>query len=219
MNVHRRILALSSAGTMLATICLATAAGALPPDAPHPDEMEFAEVDFAPPEPERFELANGLVVYFLADQSLPLVNWRAYVRAGAVCERGDRAGLAELVGQVMRTGGTTSRSPELVDETLEDIASAIETEVGDERTIVSASSLSRHLEPTMGIFADLLRRPAFRETKLEIARGRAIEAHNEEVRATGIPLAERTVVRLQEEMDLYKVPVRLTETGSPAPLS
>ncbi len=163
------------AGVLLG-LWIAPTATALPPDAPHPDAMVFEEVEFDPPVPIRFELANGLVVYFLEDHALPLVSWRAYVRTGSVYERADRAGLAELVGEVLRTGGTAVHSPEQIDEELEDIASEIETHVGDDRTIVTATALVRHLEPTLAIFAELLQQPTFEGEKLEVVRGRAIEA-------------------------------------------
>jgi LDH2 family malate/lactate/ureidoglycolate dehydrogenase len=47
-----------------------------------------------------------------------------------------------------------------------------------------------------------------------------LEARREaEVRATGIPLAAKTVETIQEEMDHYGVAIRLAELGQPAPLS
>jgi predicted Zn-dependent peptidase len=163
---------------VVALTCVGTTAAvqALPPDAPHPNDMVFGELEFDPPEPTRFELDNGLVVFFLEDHGLPLVSVRALVRTGAIYERTDRSGLAGLVGAVMRSGGSERRPPELLDELLADMASVVETWIGQERAVADVSALARHFEETVILFADILQHPAFRDEKLEIARARAIEA-------------------------------------------
>src|SRR5262245_27339972 len=62
------------------------------------------------PQPQRFELQNGMVVYMIEDHTLPLVNILAMVRVGSRWEPVNKAGLASITGTVMRTGGTPTRS-------------------------------------------------------------------------------------------------------------
>ena len=57
----------------------ATLAGAQNPYA----KWQFDEINFNPPVPERFELSNGLVVFFLPDNQLPVVTMSAVIRARA----------------------------------------------------------------------------------------------------------------------------------------
>lgn len=57
------------------------------------------------------------------------------------------------------------------------------------------------------------------EGKEVLYPGEMEERKEKEVRATGIAVAERTLERLQEEMDHYKVPIRLIDMARPAPLS
>jgi len=72
---------------------------------PDPDRLSYEEIKFSPPKPERVVLENGLTVYFLEDRELPLVNISFIVGAGSVFEPPGKEGLAEMTGDVMRTGG------------------------------------------------------------------------------------------------------------------
>jgi predicted Zn-dependent peptidase len=114
-------------------------------------------------------------VHVLAENDLPLVSMHLYVRAGAVHEPADRAGLAQLTGEVLRSGGSRRLAPEDLDAALEDMASTLEISVGAEQIVISASMLERHAARTIGLVLDLVRDPRFDATKLEIARGLAIE--------------------------------------------
>ncbi|MFQ5817960.1 MAG: hypothetical protein ACE5H2_08405, partial [Terriglobia bacterium] len=77
------------------------------------------------PAVERSQLANGLVLYLVEDHTLPKVEGYALIKTGARFEPADKVGLASIVGQVMRSGGTATRpgdarrfSSELVAESL-----------------------------------------------------------------------------------------------------
>ncbi len=61
--------------------------------------MKFSPVEFAPPEPARVVLDNGMVVYLLEDHELPLVNLSATMRTGGWLEPADKVGLAALTGR------------------------------------------------------------------------------------------------------------------------
>ncbi|MGD8396674.1 MAG: pitrilysin family protein [Candidatus Eiseniibacteriota bacterium] len=165
------------AGGTMGVIVAGTTPGvyALPPDAPHPDAMVFEEITFRPPAPERWELPGGLAAHVLADDDLPLVSLILYVQAGAVDEPAERAGLAGLTGEVLRSGGSGQLAPADLDAALEDMASTLEITVGTERTVLAASMLERHAARTIELVFDLVRHPRFDAAKLEIARGLALE--------------------------------------------
>ena len=66
-----------------------------------PRTMTFPPVEFAPSEPARVVLDNGMVVYLLEDHELPLVSLSAMMRTGGWLELADKVGLAALTGAVM----------------------------------------------------------------------------------------------------------------------
>ena len=83
------------------------------------------------PQPQRVVLDNGLVVLLLEDHELPLVEATALVRAGSRLEPAAKVGLAELAGEVLRTGGTERMTGDQLDDLLESRAAAIETAIGE----------------------------------------------------------------------------------------
>lgn len=122
------------------------------------------------PDPARYELANGLVVYLLEDHTLPVINGSVMVRAGARWEPGDKVGLASLTGQVMRTGGTTSKTGDEIDEMLERVGASVETFIGTASGGGSLSVLKEDIDVGLGVLSDLLQNPAFRDDKIDLAK-------------------------------------------------
>ena len=68
------------------------------------------------PDIERVTLDNGMQLMLLEDHELPLINASAMIRTGSAYEPADKIGLASITGNVMRTGGTTSRTGDQIDE-------------------------------------------------------------------------------------------------------
>ena len=154
---------------------LALTAGAVEAPAGDPRTMTFKPVEFAPPEPLRTVLENGMVVYLLEDHELPLVNLSATMRTGGWLEPEDRIGLAGLTGTVMRTGGGGGRTAEQIDEELEQFAIDIGIGMGRQSGSASLDVLSKDLARGLRIFAGLLRQPAFEPARVELAKLQTIE--------------------------------------------
>lgn len=122
------------------------------------------------PQVRRVTLANGTQVFLLEDHELPLVNLSALIRTGSVYEPADKIGLAAVTGTVMRTGGTTSKTGDQIDEQLEQIAASVETGIGPNVGGASMSVLKEDVDTGLSILADVLMNPAFREDKIELAK-------------------------------------------------
>jgi predicted Zn-dependent peptidase/outer membrane lipoprotein-sorting protein len=122
------------------------------------------------PEPTRFELANGMVVYMLEDHSLPTIRASVMVHAGSRYEPADKVGLASLTGQVMRTGGTTTRTGDELDSLLERVAASVETYIGTSSGGASLSVMKEDFDLGLSVLADVLKNPAFRDDKIELAK-------------------------------------------------
>jgi len=122
------------------------------------------------PEPKTFRLDNGIRVWFLRNERLPLVTVRAVVRAGALWEPDDRSGVADLTGALMRTGGTSKWSPAEVNEELDFLAANLTTNIGSEQGNVSLNVLTENLEPALEIFADVLVHPTFDGARMVVEK-------------------------------------------------
>ena len=123
-----------------------------------------------PPVPDRFELANGMIVYLLEDHELPIIDISVQIRTGSIYEPAEKVGLASITGAVMRTGGTTSKTGDELDEILENLAASVETGIGDDSGSASVSVLKEDLDTGLSILADILMNPAFREDKIELEK-------------------------------------------------
>lgn len=164
----------------LKTICLACClmlpVAATAGDLPDPHTLTYPPLKFTVPEAQRVVLDNGMVLFLMEDHELPQVSISAIIGTGSVFEPADKVGLAGLTGAVMRSGGTTSLTPEKMNDDLEFMASSIESSIGGDAGNVSMNSLAKNLDRTLRIFAQVLMAPAFREDKVELARSHAIEA-------------------------------------------
>jgi zinc protease len=115
----------------------------------------YTDLTFAPP-PElklpdytRFKLANGMVVYLVEDHELPLINGTALIRTGDRLEPSDKVGLAELVGTVMRSGGTQKHTADAINEFLEQRAASVETGIGDDSAVLGLIHSRKICQPSL----------------------------------------------------------------------
>jgi zinc protease len=122
------------------------------------------------PQPEIYTMKNGLKVFLLEDHSLPKVEAKVIVRTGSAWEPADKLGLASITGQVMRTGGTTKRKGEEIDEILENLGASVETEIGEDSATAGMFVLAEDLPVGLEVLSDLLQNPAFPEEKIELAK-------------------------------------------------
>ena len=139
-----------------------------------PDAIPAAPLRYSIPQPQRVVLDNGLVLYLLEDHELPLIEATALIRTGAVYDPVDRAGLASLTGEVMRSGGTSAMAPQVLDEKLEFMDAAISISIESEAGQASLSVLKKDFDPAFQIFSQILQQPAFAHDRIEIAREQKI---------------------------------------------
>ncbi len=139
----------------------------------------YTELTFPPlpeiqvPEYERFTLKNGIVVYLMEDKELPLVSGSAMIRTGERFEPAEEVGLAEIMATVMRSGGTTEHPSEQLNQLLEQKAASIETSITTNLGSAGFSALSEDLSQVLDLFAEVLRKPAFPEEKINLAKVQA----------------------------------------------
>jgi zinc protease len=184
---------------ILAALLLAAAAGySETPQAPTPNAPASPAVAPFPnwqdlkfpalrspniPQPVEFTLPNGMRVYLLEDHELPLVSGAALIRTGNLFDPPDKVGLAEITGNVIRSGGTKKLTGDEIDVQLEDVAASVESGIEESSGSVSFSCLKENTDLTLGLFHDILTAPEFREDKIELIRtqyGSAIARRNDD---------------------------------------
>ena len=145
--------------------------------------------DIDTPDPQRIELDNGLIIFLLEDDELPLISASARVGTGSAYEPAEMVGLASVTGTVMRTGGTASMAADSINQTLESLGASVESGIGSTSGSVSMSTLAEHVDRVLPIFADVLRRPAFAEDKVSLAKNQqksSISRRNDNAQAIAV---------------------------------
>lgn len=143
------------------------------------DKMKFPPLKFQVPkvgrEVERVVLPNGMILYLMEDHRLPQVTINGMIRTGQSYESKEKFGVAELTGDVMRTGGTKNMTPEQLNEELEFIAARVVTSIDRDEGTIYMHTISGQLDTAMKLFADILRYPAFDQKELDLAKSQIKE--------------------------------------------
>lgn len=137
----------------------------------HFDELTFdplPELQF--PDYQRTTLSNGMTIYLMEDHGLPLVSGQSWIKTGSRLEPEDKVGLASITGEVVRTGGTQTHSSDELNQILEQKAASVEVSVGESSGGAGFNALSEDLDTVFGLFAEVLREPAFPEDKIDLAK-------------------------------------------------
>lgn len=157
-----------------ATLAVLMSAGAALGQATSVKEIKTPPMrNFSIPQPKRIALPNGLVIFLQEDKELPLIRGTATIRGGARDVPAEKAGLHGIYTSAWRTGGTATKTGDELDELLEARAARVETGGGVDTTSVSMDILKGDLDMVYPIWVDVLRNPAFRQDKIELAKTQA----------------------------------------------
>jgi predicted Zn-dependent peptidase len=152
---------------------LACGAALAADDAPaHPRDLRYPPLRFDAPNPADFRvvLPNGLVCYLVPDRGLPTIHVSARLRTGELYVAKERRGLAKLVGALLRDGGSGDLDARELDRRLDRIASEITSSFALDRGEAKLWTLSAHADESLGLFADVLRRPRFDGDRIRRAK-------------------------------------------------
>jgi zinc protease len=153
---------------LLFLACAAAQAQTIPPSYKDLKYPPLREIQI--PKVDETTLPNGLKVYLLENHELPLVRGLALVRTGNLFDPPDKVGLASATGSLIRSGGTTAKSGDQLDEELENIAASVESQISESYGSVSFSTLKERTDEVLAAFHDVLTSPAFREDKLDLIK-------------------------------------------------
>src|SRR3954471_24044684 len=125
---------------------------------------------FKPPEPRRVELPNGMVIFLQEDHELPLIDGTIRIRGGSREEPADKTGMVAIYADVWRTGGTTSKTGDELDDFLEAHAARVEASESADSTFLAWSALKENFDQIFPVVLDLLEHPEFRADKIDLAK-------------------------------------------------
>lgn len=127
------------------------------------------ERSFQFPRIERRTLANGLRVWTVEHHQVPLVSVLLLTSVGSASDPVDRPGLAALTADMLDEG-CGDRSALDVHETLGRLGAQLDTDVGNDATVIGLTTLERFLPQGLELLADIVMRPRFDQRDFDRVR-------------------------------------------------
>ena len=120
-------------------------------------------------------LTNGIKVYGITQNELPLVQYTIVINGGHELDNLDKSGLANMVATLMNEG-TKNKTPEELEDAIGLLGANIRISASDEDISVDVSSLSRNFEKTLSIVEEMLLEPRWDEEQFNLAKTRIINS-------------------------------------------
>jgi predicted Zn-dependent peptidase len=120
---------------------------------------------------KRATLKNGIKVIVAERHDVPLVNVSLVMDAGTASDQFAKPGAASLTAALLSDGTDTLDAPAFSDRLLE-LGARFNAAAGRDSTFATVSALKVNLDPSLDLFADAVRHPAFRPT--DVAREKAL---------------------------------------------
>lgn len=156
-----------------------------------PAPLEMGEVSF--PSFDERTLSNGARLLVVPQHEVPLVTVNLVLPGGSVADPDDGEGVASFVAQLL-TRGTETRSKDEIAEAVDFLGASLSAGASDDWTTVSLAAVRPALEVGLELMADVVMRPSFPESEVELLRTQTLSALQFQLGQAGA-LASRAFTR------------------------
>ncbi len=144
--------------------------------AQRPDQLSFPPLELVFPDISEQYTANGMTIYLMENDELPLVDLTVMVRGGSIHDPLMKTGLSQWFAQSLETGGTAFLTPAQLEEELDHMAAQLSVSSNTYSFQIDLSVHQRDLARGLELIADLLQRPRFDQERAGLARQQLIES-------------------------------------------
>ncbi len=120
-------------------------------------------------------LPNGLKILVVESHKQPVVSISLSFPAGAAYEPAGKEGLADMVASLL-TKGAGDRTAEQIAATVEGAGGSLSASGGNDFLRVSATTLTPKLDLAFELLADVVMRPTFPESEIELLRTQTLSS-------------------------------------------
>ena len=163
-----------------------TAASKLDRAAGVPPVTSFPSLSF--PTLERGRLANGIEVILAQRHTIPVTQIQLLFDAGYAADQGRKLGTASFTSTLMNESTRSLDSVEVA-KRKQRLGAITGVDCGLDACVATLNALNDQLQPSLALFADIVRNPAFKPADIERVRGQWLAGiAQEKTQPTGLAL-------------------------------
>ena len=125
------------------------------------------------PEVWRSSLLNGVKLYGIENNELPLIQFSMRIDGGQALDVKGKEGTAVILGSMLKEG-TKTKTPAELEAAIDLLGSSISFSAGLEGMYVSGNTLERNFDETVALVTEMLTEPRWDERAFEIVKNRRI---------------------------------------------
>ena len=132
-----------------------------------------ADPKFNLPAIQKLKLDNGLDVWLVQQNELPIISMNMVFETGSTNDPANKSGLNSVTSSLLNDGTKTRTADEISNE-LQSIGAALFTSDNNDSSAVRMQTLTKHFDKALDIFADVIQNPVFPEEEVETFRKRTL---------------------------------------------
>lgn len=130
---------------------------------------------FRLPAIEKTKLSNGLNIWIVKQNELPIVSMNLVVNAGGTLETADKSGVSAMTGTMLNQG-TKTRSALEISNGLQSIGAIVNAGASWDSSNVSMQTLTKNLDKALDFYSDIVTNASFPDTEFKSLKGRTLNS-------------------------------------------
>ena len=119
-----------------------------------------ADPSFSLPKITKSKLKNGLEVWLVNQNELPIVSMNLIVKSGSTADPNGKSGLASVTADLLETGTKSRSAVDIANET-QSIGANLNASSGWDSSNISIQTLTKNFDKALDIFSDVALNPVF----------------------------------------------------------
>lgn len=115
------------------------------------------------------ELSNGIKIYGIENNEVPLVRFNLVIDGGQLLEKMDKLGVANLTARLMNRG-TKNKTVAQLEEAIQELGASINIYASKENITVSGNTLAKNYTKTVALVEEMLLEPRWDATEFELIK-------------------------------------------------
>ena len=132
-----------------------------------PDYGESPDVKL--PTVWKSKLSSGLNVLGIENHEVPLVQFQLQIKGGMLLEEANKIGVSNMLAELM-TKGTKNKTPEQLENAIENLGATIRAYASDESIFVSGNTLAKNYNATMALVQEIILQPRWDTKEFDLIK-------------------------------------------------